>query len=208
MKFDHVATAAGCAVSCDEVQGHVLGGDAGKQLTFQAHTHLCRLDHSQGLGGEGMLAVAGTDPPGQCTQRAQGTGMAVGTGQGQSGQGNALFRGNNMGNTLARIVDVEQGDAGAARLLAHTYDKLPATVHGGVIASSREGIDDMIHGAEHLPRVFHPAAFFRHGAQGNAAGALMQENPVDVQQAGTVSQISDEMVIPDFFENSLWHFRS
>ena len=33
----------------------------------------------------------------------------------------------------------------------------------------------------------------------------MQENAVDVYQAGAVAQISDLMLVPDFFDDGLWH---
>ena len=110
-----------------------------------------------------------------------------------------------MGDALPRIIDVEQGDAGAPGRAPGAEHKLRAAGHGGGVSPSRQRIDDMIHDAEDMPDIAHRAVRLLHAVQSDAGGAFVQKNPIYAQQAGAVVQVGDQMVVPDFFKQGSGH---
>ena len=87
-----MAVATGGADHTDDVQHHVLGGDAGAELAFHAHLHVLHFLRHQGLGGEHMLHFTGADAVGETDQGAVGGHRRAGpprltTGQAQPREG-------------------------------------------------------------------------------------------------------------------------
>ena len=122
--------------------------------------------------------------------------MAVRAYHGEAGQGDAQFRGHHVHDALARVAQVEQGNAGLLCRCPGGLDKSPTARHQGFIAAAWKGIDDVIHGAEHPFRGAHLAAFGEHVLQGNGAGALVQEYAVDGQQAFAAAQALHLVQLP------------
>ena len=110
-----------------------------------------------------------------------------------------------MSDTLAHITEVEQLDSGAQGSFTGGLNECGATRHAGRIGSAGKGIDDVIHGAECLLRIAHLAPTGLEAFERHAAGALMQEYPVDVDEAGAVTQIGYPVFVPDFVDNCLRH---
>ena len=67
--------------------------------------------NAQGPGGQRMFAISRSDAPCQRTKPPQRAGVAVGADHSDAGQGDALFGGDDVHNTLMRIRGVKQAQA-------------------------------------------------------------------------------------------------
>ena len=64
--------------------------------------------------------------------------------------------------------------------------EIPATGHQGIVATARQGVDDMIHRAEGMLASAYRALSLKQTVQGHATGSLMQKNTIDIQQGLTL----------------------
>src|SRR5690606_1443651 len=99
-------------------------------------------------------------------------------------------------DALARIADVEQGDAGARAFLAEGADEIGARRHDGFVSAARESVDDVVHDAEHALNTAHAAPAIAQAAQRHSARALVQENAVDGEQSD-ITQRFHAVLRPD-----------
>ena len=110
-KFDGIAGTARSADFTDDGQRDVLGRDAFAQNAFDLDQHGLRRLLPQALRGQHVLDFGSTNAERQCTERAMGRGMRIATHHRHAGQGQALFRADDMDDALADIVHLEFGNA-------------------------------------------------------------------------------------------------
>ena len=91
-----------------------------------------------------------------------------------------------MHDALISISDVKQLNTGFLSRVSGCDDEIPATGHEGIVATPRQGIDDVVHGAERMLASANRALFLKQTIQGHAAGSLVQKNAIDIQQGLTL----------------------
>src|SRR5690606_23941706 len=138
--------------------------------------------------------------PGERTERALRTGVAVRADHGRAGQHDSELGGDHMHDPLARVVNVEQREPEATSRIAGRANELLAARHRSVIAALRRGIHDVIHRAESQFRMAYAATILLQRRKGNAAGALVQEQTIYVQQARLLVQLRDDVLTPQLRE--------
>ena len=83
--FDRVSIAGRNADFADQAQDDVLALRAGREPTVERYAHRFRLALHAGLRRQDVGEFATADPPGQCTQRADGAAVAVSGDAGANG---------------------------------------------------------------------------------------------------------------------------
>src|SRR3546814_728351 len=115
--FDDVAGAARGADRAGDVQDDVLGADTGADVALDAHLHRPGRLKQQCLGRQHMLDLAGPDAEGERADPAVAGGVAVAADDRRAGQRKALFRPNDMDDTLFGRDRVDIADAIVRRVL-------------------------------------------------------------------------------------------
>ena len=152
-----------------------------------------------------MFAFRRADTPGQSPEASQRAGVAVRTNQRDAGQRDALLRGDHVDDALPVVAQVEEGDSRSSGRGPRAGDEVPAAGHPGIVGATGCRIHDVIHGAEHLLRVSDPPPGRFQALQGNAAGAFVEEDAVDVQQTGGVPQFGNGVLCPELVKNRAAH---
>ena len=122
--------------------------------------------------------------------------MAVWTNQRHAGLSDAQFGGNDVHDTLARIVDIEKLNTHGVGGGAGRDDKVPPSRHQRLIAATGQRVDNMIDCSERLTGTTHPTPRLSKARQRDAAGSLVEENAVDVQQGAPTGQLLDLVSLP------------
>ena len=112
--FDHVACATGCADCADDMQDQVFRGHPFAKFAFNPHLHRFGALQLQRLRRQNMFDFAGADAKGQRANPAVAGGVRVAANNGCAGQREALFRPDNMHNSLSsgRGIDVTDAECG------------------------------------------------------------------------------------------------
>jgi hypothetical protein len=151
------------------------------------------------------LAVGGADAPGQGAEATERAGVAVRADQGDARQRDALLGRHHVHDALAVVAEVEEVDAGGPRGGPRGGDELGAARHPGGVAAAGEGVHDVVHRAEHLLGVPDRAARGRKPLQRHAAGPLVQEDAVDVQQRRAIAEVGDGVEVPELVDEGSGH---
>ena len=106
----------------DQRQYQILRGAAERQLATHGDPHALDRRLQQGLARHDMLDFRGTDAKGERPERAVRRGVAVAAHQGHARQGETLLRADDMDDTVARILDLEQGDAEVGAIAPQRVD--------------------------------------------------------------------------------------
>ena len=128
--------------------------------------------------------------------------MTVRTDNGQARKDDPLFGRDDMDNPLTRIADVEHGDAFGPRRFARLQNESSPARHQGVVAPPRQGVDNMIHGAEDPGRIGDRPPRRTQALERDPARALMQKHPVNGDQGPAAGILLDQMLTPDLVEKS------
>ncbi len=91
-----------------------------------------------------------------------------------------------MNDALISIGNIKQLNTGFVSRVSGCDDKIPATGHQRIVATPRQGIDNMVHRAERMLTSAHRALFLKQAVQGHATGSLVQKNTIDIQQGLTL----------------------
>ena len=110
-----------------------------------------------------------------------------------------------MADALLRVVDVEHPQAKGRRSAPGAGDELLAAGHQRPVRAAGAGVEDVVHHAEHLLGPTHAAAGLRQRVQGDAAGALVQAQPVDVEKVFAVVVGFDSVAVPQLVEQRARH---
>ena len=143
-----------------------------------------------------MLDLRGADAVRQRAERAVRRGVAVAAHDRGARQGEALLRADDVHDALARVALVEILDAEVARVLRHHADLLGA-FRIGIGQVAVRGRDVVIDHRERLLRRAHLAARRAQSLERLRTCYFMHQVPVDVEQAGAVRLLIDDVVVPD-----------
>ena len=202
--FDDVAVAAGRADPADDCEDQVLGRDAEAEAAVDADFQRLRRPHQQRLRREHMLDLARADAEGERAERAMRGGMAVAADQGGAGQGEALLRPDDVDDALLGGERVDVGHAEFARrcspaptscvALCRIFDRqrrrrCALDPRGGRQVVVGDGERQV--GPAHLtPGQPQPFERLRRGH-------LVDEMPVDIDEARPVLAARNDMRVPD-----------
>ncbi len=123
--------------------------------------------------------------------------MAISADQGHAGQGEALFRADDVHDAVARIVYFIQFDPELRAVAAQSVD-LKLRVFRDILVAI--GCDIMV---DYRKRQFRPPDFTARQLQPFErlrTGHLMDDVPVDIEQAGAVLLLVDQMRFPNLVE--------
>ncbi|MNM67158.1 hypothetical protein D3C81_786780 [compost metagenome] len=200
--FDDMAGAAVDADHADDVQHHVLGADAGRQLAIDGDGHGPGLALQQALRGQHVADFAGADAERQRTERAVRGGVAVAADDGHARLGEALLRCDDMHDAATGRGHVEQLDAVLGAVLRQHVDLRFGGLAGiGELAvgACRRGRRGVIHrrlGAVGTTRLQAALAQFGEGLR---RGDFVDQVQVDVQHGGCAVGFGDDDVrVPQF----------
>ena len=120
-------------------------------------------------------------------------------------QRDALLGRNHVDDSLVVAADVEKRDAGRTCRGAGLRDEFGSSRHARGVAAPRKGVDDVIHRAEHLFGIAHAATRRGQFLEGDAAGAFVQEDAVDVEEAAAAAEVGDQVLVPEFVDEGSRH---
>jgi hypothetical protein len=179
----------------DDGEDDVLGGHARGERAVDLDPHILGLGLDQRLGGEHMLDLGGADAVGERAEGAVGRGVAVAADDRGAGQSEALLRPDDVHDALAHVELVVIFDAELARVLGQLLDLLTAL---GILdaAAAVGGLDVVVDDGERLMRRAHLSPGHPQSLKGLRAGHLMDEVPVDIDEAEAALRVQD-MLVPD-----------
>ena len=143
-----------------------------------------------------MLDFGSTDAVGERAERAVGRGVAVAAHDRGARQGEALLGPDDVHDALAAVELVEILDAELARVLGER-DDLHRALGILVRLAAVGGRNVVIDHRERLLRRAHLAAGDAQALERLRRRHLMDEMPVDIDQAGSVRLPIDHVVVPD-----------
>ena len=167
-----------------------------RQLAVHLDQHVLGLLLDQCLGREHMLDLRRADAMGERAEGAMRRSMAVAAHDGRAGQGEALFGPDHMHDALAAVMLVEILDAEFLGILGERFDLGAAFGLGdalGAIGGRHIVVDD----GQRLFRMAHLAAGHAQAFESLRARHLMDEMAVDIEEAGAVLGLVDQMIVPD-----------
>ena len=188
----------------DEMQDDVLAAQALRQSSIQADTHGPGTALYTGLGCQNVQQFALPDAPGQGSERAVSTRVAVADGHRQTGQHKPQLRRHHMHDPMPRFSDLEMRDADSPGVFPQR-DHMGIAQLKGVVAT-RVGTDRMIGRREAQFRVSRRQPTIRQAPK-CAAVEIGQDVAIDVQQREALAQVLDDMALPDFFKQGARHRR-
>ena len=207
--FKHAAGAAADADFGTEGEDDVLGRDAGFQRAFDANFVGLRLLLEQRLRSQHHLDFRRPDAERERAKRAVGGGVGIATDDGHARLSEAVFRSNDVNDTLVPVLETEVGDAEFLGVLFEL-----GNLGGG------DGIDDgqaprrggggVIDGAERQVRTADLDAPLAEAAEGLGRGDFVDQMQVDEEQRRGAFALGDDVVIPHLFDDCAglrWHWR-
>jgi len=199
-----VAGTASSADAADDRQDHVLGRDAEAQRALDPHFHRLRRLQQQGLRGEHMFDLAGADPESERADRPVRGGVAVAADDGGARQGEALFRPDDMDDALGGIGGADIGHPEFGDILLQRFE-LPGAQRiadrqaVAVRSDARRGRQVVIGHRQGEIRPPHLAAGEPQPLERLGRRHLVDEVPVDIDEAGAILATLHDMGVPDLF---------
>ena len=143
-----------------------------------------------------MLDFRGADAIGERAERAMRRGVAVAAHDRGARQREALLRSDDVDDALALVELVVIFEPEIARILRQHRDLLGA-FRIGIGQFAIGGRHVVVDHGERLVRRAHLASRIAQALEGLRRRHLMHEMPVDIEQAGAVGLLVDQMVVPD-----------
>ena len=175
----------------------------GGSLPSTDHAHVLRLDLHQRLRGEHVLDLGGADAVGQRAERAMRRGVAVAANQRHARQGEALLGADDVADALADIELVVVFEIEQLGVLRQIRDLVGAFLVGiglGPVGGRHVVIDH----EQRLVRRMDLAAGEPQPLERLRRRHLMDDVPVDVDEARAVRLFVDQMVGPDLVVEGAW----
>src|SRR5262245_21984404 len=194
--FDDMAGAACGADLADDGEDDVLGGDAIFQRAVDADAHVLSLLLDQRLGGEYVLDLARADAVGKRPEGAMCRGMRIAADDGSARQRKALLGTDHVHDALAAVALMVVLDAEVARVLG---ERLNLQRRLRIVDALRavRGRHVVIDDGERFLRRAHLPPRHAQAFEGLRARHLMHEVAVDIDQAGAVRRLMNEVLVPD-----------
>ena len=199
--FHGISGRASSPDAADDVEDDVLGGDAGREVSFDVDAEGFGLVLWEGLSGHDVLDFAGADAEGESSEGTVGGGVGVAANDGHAGLGGAEFGADHVDDALRGVFGVEELDAEVGAVFAQGVDLSVGDLVGDDEAVVDAGSGDVVVdrgdvavGAAEL------AAGEAQAFEGLRAGDLVDELEVDVKDCGLAGGFGDHVLLPDFFE--------
>ena len=201
--FVGVTDAAFCAEHADDVEGEVLGVDAGTK--FSVHLDLANLErfHGHGLGGENVAHLSGADAEGDRAEGSVSRGVRVTTSDGGTRLGDALLGSDNVDDALFARLEVEISDAEVIAVRADGIDHLSRKRVGWLVLIFRR--NDVVDGREGALRILHLEIELTEHAEGLRACHLVNEVRADEKLGATVAEGAHGVCVPDLLIECFSH---
>ena len=191
------------ADAADDVEDDVLGGDAEGKLAIDRDAERLGLVLREGLGGHDVLDFAGPDAEGERPECAGGAGVRVAADDGHAGFGGAEFGADHVDDALRAILHVEELDAEVGAVLAERVDlRVSDLVSDDEAVLHAGGGDVVVYRRNMMFRMAELATGDAQAFEGLRAGDFVDELQVDVEDGGLACGLGDDVLLPDFFEES------
>src|SRR5690606_18732516 len=200
---DDVAGAAGRADLADDGADDVLCRHAVGTPAGDGDAHVLRLLFETGLARQHVLSFGRTDSVREGPECAMRRGMAVAADGRRAAQGDALFGPDDVHDALAAVHRVELPDAELGTIAGkgvHLQGRLRVIDAACTIGCRHVVVDD----GKRLFRRPYASSGKPQSLECLRARHLMDEMPVDVDQAGAVVVFMDEMIVPDLVVERPW----
>ena len=180
----------------NDVQGHVLGKDPGRERPVNGNPAHLQLVQSQALAGQHVTNLAGANPEGNGAKGAMGRGVGIATGNGHARLTQPQLRSNHVDNALLAAVKAVETQTmvravllqGAEHGLSQRIGQGPALIRGG---------DNVIHRCYGALRMSHLETPLPQHGERLGAGHLMDEVQANEQLGLTTWQLRHPMQRPD-----------
>ncbi len=186
------------------MQDDILGVDAGGQLAVDFDATDLEGAEGEGLGGEDIAHLRGTDTEGDGAEGTVRGGMGVTTGDGRTRLGDALLRPDHVDDPLRARIGIEEADAEVLRVLTKGLDHFLGD-RVGIRLLQLVGRDDVVDRRKRALGVLHLEAEVPEHAESLGTGHLMDEVGTDEELGLPVRQLTHRVRFPDFLEQGLSH---
>ncbi len=193
--LDDVAHPAAGADLTDDGQDQVLGAHTGRKLADHGDGHGSGPRLGEGLGGQDVLDLAGSDPEGEGAEGAVGGGVAVAADDRHARLRQAELGADDVHDPLMGVAHGKQPNPELGAVGREHFDLagrdgiLDGPVQGG-------GRHIVVHGGDGQVRPAHPAAGQPQSVEGLRRGHLVDQVQIDVQQVGFVGGLADHVPVP------------
>ena len=206
-EFNGVAGAARSADLADDGEDNIFRGDARRQRAIDLHQHVLGFFLNQRLRRQHMFDFGRADAVSERTECAMRRSVAIAAHDGRARQGEALFRPDDVDDALTLVELIVIFEAEQLGVLSEVRDlrgALRVGVRLGAVGRRHVMIDDQQRLLRRMDLAARRAQTFKRLWRGH----FMDEVTVDVEQAGAVSRIIDQMIVPDFVvERARFHVR-
>ncbi len=182
----------------DDGQGDVLGRHTRPQGPSDLDLHVLALALDQRLGGQHMLDLRRADPMRERAEGAVGRGVAVTANDRHPRQSPALFGPDDVDDALPHIRHRVIVDAKIPGVLVERGD-LDAAVfrHRGRIGAVQRRRHVVVRHGDGLFGRAHLAVRHAQTFKGLGAGHFVDQMAVDIQKAGAIFGLMDDVIVPD-----------
>ena len=180
----------------DDREHDVLGGHARGQLPVHGHAHVLRLALDERLGGKDMLDFRGADTVRQRAERAMGRCVAIPANDSHARQGKALLRAHDVHDALAMValgIIFDPERPGVLRQRFHLQCAFRIVDPMAAIRCRHVVIDDRQRALRRPDRTMRKAQ----PLECLGTRHLVNKMPVDVDQAGAIVILGDQVIVPD-----------
>ena len=143
-----------------------------------------------------MFDLGGADPEGQRTESAMGGGVGITADDGHAGQGETLFRADDMNDALADIIHFQIGNIELGAVCGQCFHLGTAFFIRNALVTAF-GRNVMVRNRQRLAGAADRAARIPQPFECLGAGDFVNHVAIDIEQAGAILLNVDNMRVPD-----------
>ena len=195
--------AASGADLANDGQNHIFGRHAVGKGAINGDAHVFGWFLNERLRCQNMFNLRRSNAKGQRAKCPMGCGVRITTNNGHARKGKALFRPNDMNDTLPDIIHRKIRNAEISRIFFQGFDL--DTAFFIFNANRTVGCwDVMIGNGKRAVRGAHSAAIIAKPFKRLWAGHFMNQMPINIDQACAIFLLMHKMCIPDLIKQSFW----
>ncbi|CAB4907709.1 unannotated protein [freshwater metagenome] len=195
--FEHVALAAVGTNLGDHGQDDVFGANAGAQRALNVDGHGLEGLKRQGLRGQHVLNLAGTDADRHGAKSAVRGGVRVAADHGDAGHGESQLRAHHVHDALLDVAQRVQANAKLFRVRTQGFNLNATGVIGNALIDVERG-GVVVFGGDGEIGATHRTTGLAQSVERLRARDLVHQVQVDVNQVGrAVSALGHEVVVPN-----------
>jgi len=194
--FHGVTSPARGADVTDQREDEILGGHAEWQPALEHHAHCFWPALDDGLCCQHMRQLARPDTEGQRAQPAMRAGVAVAADDQATGKAEAKLGSDDMDNALPGLVDIEHLDASGRRLGPQAREQfLSYLARAGPTARRRDGVSGVAKVSSGLWTARLRLLKIQEAAR---TAEIVQQMTIDMEEIGIITDMRDDVLVPDF----------